>query len=75
MLFDVSVIPLPPQRHSPGYPYYPHPYVDQYHGSPALSVLSHARGLSPGTGEFFLLEINHVGGGLKCPYENEAKNF
>ncbi|XP_072020884.1 transcriptional activator GLI3-like isoform X2 [Amphiura filiformis] len=48
VLSDVSVISLTPQRISPGYAYYPHPYVDQFHGSPALSMISHARGLSPG---------------------------
>ncbi|XP_030856399.1 zinc finger protein GLI3 isoform X3 [Strongylocentrotus purpuratus] len=55
VLSDVSLIRLTPQRsglgslaESPIYPYYAVPqYVDHLHGSPALSMLSHARGLSP----------------------------
>nr|XP_054750662.1 zinc finger protein GLI2-like [Lytechinus pictus] len=55
VLSDVSLIRLTPQRsglgslaESPIYPYYAvPPYVDHLHGSPALSMLSHARGISP----------------------------
>ncbi|XP_072173726.1 transcriptional activator GLI3-like [Diadema setosum] len=56
VLSDVSLIRLTPQRsglsglpESPIYPYYAVPsYMDHHlHGSPALSMLSHARGLSP----------------------------
>lgn len=55
VMSDVSLIRLSPQRGSNlstipeyHYPYMPpHGYVDHLHGSPAMSVLSHARGLSP----------------------------
>ncbi|XP_022084581.1 zinc finger protein GLI2-like isoform X2 [Acanthaster planci] len=50
-LSDVSLIRLTPQRgssaDSASYPLYMQHYVDQFRGSPAMSALSHARGISP----------------------------